>query len=174
MSTTVPETEADPNYGEGKERDQEKTDRLVTDDNKIELQEADAWDKLGYSFPTWRKWQILCVVFLIQISINMNAATYPHAVARIHEKYGVSEQKARIPQMTFLIAYGFACEFWAPWSEEYGRWPIQQLSLFLINIWQIPCALAPNYATFVVARTLGGLSTAGGSVTLGEIGRAHV
>lgn len=38
-----------------------------------------------------------------------------------------------------------------------------------MNLWQIPCALAPNYATIVVGRTLGGLSSAGGSVTLGMV-----
>lgn len=168
MATAVPETERDPNYGEGAEMQQEKTDRVIKDD-KIELQDSDAWDKLGYSFPTWRKWQILFVVFLIQISINMNASMYANAVASIAEKYGVTKQVARIPQMAFLVAYGFACEFWAPWSEEYGRWPIQQLSLFLINIWQIPCALAKNYETYLVCRLLGGLSTAGGSVTLGVL-----
>ena len=43
------------------------------------------------------------------------------------------------------------------------------MSLFLVNIWQIPCALAPNFATYVVCRFLGGLSTAGGSVTLGGL-----
>lgn len=42
-----------------------------------------------------------------------------------------------------------------------------QLSLFFVNIWQIPCALAPNFGTIVVCRALGGLSSAGGSVTLG-------
>lgn len=47
MATAVPETEGDPNYGEGQERDQEKTDRLVKGD-KIELQDSDAYDKLGY------------------------------------------------------------------------------------------------------------------------------
>lgn len=94
---------------------------------------------------------------------------YSHAVSSVSEKYSVSEQVARIPQMAFLIAYAFGCELWAPWSEEFGRWPIQQLSLFLVNIWQIPCGLANNYATYVVCRTLGGLSTAGGSVTLGVL-----
>ncbi|KAH7122468.1 major facilitator superfamily domain-containing protein [Dendryphion nanum] len=166
--TAVPETERDPNYGEGTVMDQSKTDRIIKDE-KVELQDSDAWDKLGYSFPTWRKWQILCVVFLIQISINTNASMYANAVGGIHEKFGVSKQVARIPQATFLIAYGFGCELWAPWSEEYGRWPIQQLSLLLVNLWQIPCALSKNYATFVVCRTLGGLSTAGGSVTLGVL-----
>lgn len=53
--TAVPDTERDSNYGQGKGMDQEKTDRIIKDD-KIELQDSDAWDKLGYSFPTWRKW----------------------------------------------------------------------------------------------------------------------
>lgn len=34
-------------------------------------------------------------------------------------------------------------------------------------VWQLPCALAPNFGTIVVARFLGGISSAGGSVTLG-------
>lgn len=44
-----------------------------------------------------------------------------------------------------------------------------QLSLLLVNIWQIPCAVAPNFGTIVVCRILGGLSSAGGSVTLGMV-----
>jgi hypothetical protein len=35
--------------------------------------------------------------------------------------------------MIFLVAYAFGCEFWAPWSEEIGRWPVLQLSLLLVN-----------------------------------------
>lgn len=41
--------------------------------------------------------------------------------------------------------------------------------MFLVNIWQLPVALAPNFATVLVGRALGGLSSAGGSVTLGMI-----
>jgi len=91
MATAVPETERDPNYGEGRELEQEKTDRIIKND-KIELQDSDAWDKLGYSFPTWRKWQILGVVFLIQISMNMNASMYANGVAHISEEFGISKQ----------------------------------------------------------------------------------
>jgi MFS family permease len=112
---------------------------------------------------------ILTVMFLVQISINLNASLYANGVDSISEKFEISKQAARVPQLTFLVAYAFGCELWAPWSEELGRWPTQQLSLFLVNIWQIPCALAPNYATLVVCRLLGGLSTAGGSVTLGVL-----
>ncbi|KAI1338597.1 MFS general substrate transporter [Xylariaceae sp. FL0016] len=118
---------------------------------KRALIEADEYVHLGYSFPTWRKWMILTIMFLVQISINLNASLYANAVEHVSEKFSVSKQAA------------------PPWSEELGRWPTQQLSLLLVNIWQLPCAFAPNYATLVVCRLLGGLSTAGGSVTLGVL-----
>lgn len=155
-------------YGDGDgDGDGERTNSDT--DDRVELKERDAYDKLGYSYPTWRKWLILSVMFYIQISINLNASMYASAVTGIHKRFGISEQAARVPQLTFLVAYAFGCELWAPWSEELGRWPTQQLSLLLVNIWQIPCALAPNFATYVVCRALGGLSTAGGSVTLGVL-----
>ncbi len=138
-------------------------------DGKIELMEEDAYDKLGYSYPEWKKWVILVTILLIQTSMNSNASMYGFGVDGISEKYGVSKTKARLGQFLFLVTYAFGCELWAPWSEELGRWPTQQLSLFLVNIWQIPSALAPNFGTLLVARGLGGLSTAGGSVTLGVI-----
>ena len=103
------------------------------------------------------------------MSMNFNTSVYPNAVSLLAEHFQVSEQHARVGQMTFLVFYAFGSELWAPWSEEFGRWPIMQLSLGLVNIWQLPCALAPNIGTIFVARALGGLSSAGGSVTLGYV-----
>lgn len=137
------------------------------EDGKRELTEDDCYDKLGFSFPTWRKWMILTVIFTVQMSMNFNTSVYPNAVTPLSEHFHISEQAARVGQMIFLVFYAFGCELWAPWSEEFGRWPVMQLSLFMVNIWQIPCALAPNFGTIVVCRALGGLSSAGGSVTLG-------
>lgn len=39
----------------------------------------------------------------------------------------------------------------------------------ICDIWQIPVGIAPNFATIMVGRALGGLCTAGGSITLGMI-----
>lgn len=138
-------------------------------DGKQELTEEDAWDKLGYSLPEWRKWSIFILILCIQTSMNSNASMYGFAVEGIAEEFHVSETKARLGQFIFLVCYAFGCELWAPWSEELGRWPTQQMSLFLVNIWQISSALAPNFGTIMVSRALGGLSTSGGSVTLGVI-----
>jgi MFS family permease len=137
--------------------------------DKVEITEEDCYDELGYSFPTWKKWWILSVIFIVQVSMNFNTSLYSNALEGISEEFGVSMQAARVGAAIFLITYAFGCELWAPWSEELGRKPILQASLFLVNIWQIPVGVAPNFATILVGRALGGLSSAGGSVTLGMI-----
>ncbi|KAJ6160616.1 Major facilitator superfamily domain general substrate transporter, partial [Penicillium chermesinum] len=149
------------------EADAEKATDGYTD--RKELKEWECYDKLGYSFPWWKKWGIISVIFAVQTSMNWNASFYASSITLYAKHFKISEQAARVGQMDFLVAYAFGCEFWAPFSEEFGRWPVLQLSLFLVNIWQIPCALAPNFGTIVVCRLLGGLSSAGGSVTLGMV-----
>jgi len=138
-------------------------------DGKIELQESDCYDKLGFGFSNWKKWTILSVIFAVQTSMNFNTSVYASVIDPLTVQFNISKQAARVGQMIFLVAYAFGSELWAPWSEELGRWPVLQLSLFLVNIWQIPCALAPNFGTIIVGRFLGGLSSAGGSVTLGMV-----
>jgi MFS family permease len=138
-------------------------------EKKIEIQEPDNWEILAFSYPTSKKWLILLVIFLVQVSMNFNASVYANAVAPLSEHFGITEAKARLGQMIFLIAYAFGSELWAPWSEELGRWPVMQLSLALVNVWQVLCALAPNFHSILIGRFLGGLSSAGGSVTLGMI-----
>jgi MFS family permease len=154
-----------PTHDLAQTRDIEKTGT----NDKIEITEEDCYDELGFAFPTWKKWMILSVIFLVQVSMNFNTSLYSNGIDGISEEFGVSAQAARCGAMIFLVLYAFGCELWAPWSEELGRKPILQLSLFLVNIWQLPVALAPNFASIMVGRALGGLSSAGGSVTLGMI-----
>jgi hypothetical protein len=46
--------------------------------------------------------------------MNLNASMYANAVEGITKKFGVSKQQARVPQMTFLVAYGEVktCNTW--------------------------------------------------------------
>ena len=84
---------------------------------KIELTEEECYDELGFSFPTWRKWMILTIIFLVQTSMNFNTSLYSNALGGISDEFGVSEQAARVGAAVFLITYAFGCELWAPWSE---------------------------------------------------------
>jgi hypothetical protein len=123
-------------------------------DGKRELKEGECYEILGYCWPRWKKWTYLCAVAFVQVSMNFNTSVYPAAVKNLSEAFHISEQHARTGQMAYLVTYSIGCELWAPWSEEFGRWPILQLSMFLINIWQLPAALAPNWGSLVVARAL--------------------
>lgn len=40
------------------------------DDGKHELQEKEAWDKIGYSWPAWKKWATLSSIFAVQVSLG--------------------------------------------------------------------------------------------------------
>lgn len=138
------------------------------DDGKVQLPRVYCEEKLAFALSNSKKWGILTVIFIVQMSMNFNASFYGNAVPGMMERFGISGAQARLGQCLFLIAYGFGSEFWAPWSEQYGRRRVMQLSLLFVNIWQIPCALAPNMGTVIAFRVLGGLSSAGGSVTLGR------
>ena len=177
-STVRPDEDAQQQQAEhvGRSTTEEKADtKEISPEpetfDKIEITEEDCYSELGYSFPEWKKWTILTVIFLVQLSMNFNTSLYSNGLGGISKEFNVSEQAARCGAMIFLILYAFGCELWAPWSEELGRWPILQASLTLVNVWQLPVALAPNFASIMVGRALGGLSSAGGSVTLGMIGR---
>ena len=147
---------------------EEGLDKAGTHD-KTEITEDDCYDELGFSFSPLKKWTILSIIFLVQVSMNFNTSLYSNGLEGISKKFNVSAQAARCGAMIFLVLYAFGCELWAPWSEEIGRKPVLQASLLLVNIWQLPVALAPNFASIMVGRALGGLSSAGGSVTLGMI-----
>ncbi|KAI8951741.1 major facilitator superfamily domain-containing protein [Xylaria longipes] len=149
-------------------RDAEK-ESVVEEDIKRELTEDDCESELGYAFSTRKKWWILCVIFLVQTSMNFNTSLYSNGVVGIMQEFHVTDHVARAGAAIFLITYAFGCELWAPWSEEFGRKLILQLSLLLTNVWTIPVGLAPNITTILISRGLGGLSTAGGSVTLGMV-----
>ena len=174
-STVHPEDEAHRNAQHPIQTPPEKAEHDSSPEpenfDKIEITEAACEKDLGFAFPEWKKWTILTVIFLVQLSMNFNTSLYSNGLDGISEEFGVSAQAARCGAMIFLVLYAFGCELWAPWSEELGRWPILQASLSLVNIWQLPVALAPNFATVMVGRALGGLSSAGGSVTLGMIGK---
>ncbi|KAI0411565.1 MFS general substrate transporter [Xylaria grammica] len=143
--------------------------QTIENAGKREIKEEDCENELGFAFSDRKKWWILTVIFLVQTSMNFNTSLYSNGLVGISEKFNVSEQAARVGAAIYLITYAFGCELWAPWSEEFGRKPILQLSLFLTNIWNLPVVLAPNFGSLLVGRALGGLSTAGGSVTLGMI-----
>ncbi|GAP86653.2 putative mfs multidrug transporter [Rosellinia necatrix] len=146
-------------------------ERLASEESKEPITEAAHPDALALSFPTWKKWMILSVIFLVQTSMNFNTSLYANGQAGIAKAFNVDHQTTVTGAAIFLITYAFGCELWAPWSEELGRRPVLQGSLLLVNLCCLPVALAsPNgINSILVGRAFGGLFSAGGSVTLGMV-----
>ena len=58
--------------------DEKKAEPITTrEDGKIELKEEDNYEHLGFSYPTYKKWAILTVIFWVQMSMNFNTSVYP-------------------------------------------------------------------------------------------------
>lgn len=130
---------------------------------------AECFEELGYCFSPAKKWATCVVVVLIQISMNFNTSVYPSAIPLLMVALGMTLSRARGGMAGCLTAYGIGSELWAPWSEEFGRKRVMQLSLGLVNVFQVVSVFAPSGAVMVTARTLLGLSSGGGSVTLGIV-----
>ncbi|KAF2828111.1 MFS general substrate transporter [Ophiobolus disseminans] len=128
---------------------------------QIVLNEHTSRSATAYAWSTRRKWTLLAIVAFCQVSMNFYAAVYSNAVDGINTSFGVSN--ARMGMVAFLISYA------APWSEELGRWPIMQASLLLTNTSILVCARATSFGGVIGGRVMGGISSAGGSVTLGIV-----
>jgi len=140
--------------------------KAITHDRRI-LSASDVFEKTPQAWSPRKKWILLTVVALCQVSMNFNAAVYSNAVKPLNEYFGVSS--ARLGMVAFLVPYAFGCELWAPWSEELGRHLIMQLSLTGVNLSILVCAFSPTFGGVIAGRILGGLSSAGGSVTMGIV-----
>ncbi|CAD6890928.1 unnamed protein product [Tilletia controversa] len=164
--TLTPADLAAEEQEEEADKDAKKKDKGKKKDKR---RQREAERCLAKNLPESRKWVILSVIMLIQISMNFNTSAYSSGTSGIAKEFGVTEQAARVGQALFLVFYAIGSLLWAPWSEELGRKWVLQLSLFLVNVFQLPVALAPNFASILVGRFFGGLFSAGGSVTLGTM-----
>lgn len=82
------------------------------EEEKYEITEEDCYDELGFGFSSFKKWYILTVIFIVQVSMNFNTSLYSNAISGISEQFNVSAQAARVGAAIFLITYAFGCELW--------------------------------------------------------------
>ncbi|KAH9905134.1 major facilitator superfamily domain-containing protein [Xylariomycetidae sp. FL2044] len=134
------------------------------------ITEASHPEVLATAFTRLKSWTILNVIFLVQTSMNFNTSLFANGQAGIAREFGMTLQETSTGSALFLIFYAFGCELWAPWSEEFGRKPVLQASLLLVNVCAVAVARHPQgWTSILVGRALGGLFSAGGSVTLGMV-----
>ncbi|OZJ05888.1 hypothetical protein BZG36_00885 [Bifiguratus adelaidae] len=117
-----------------------------------------------------RRWYISILISLIPLNISFASSAYTGAVFGIIAEFKVSSTVALLGVTFFVLGFALGPLMWAPLSEMYGRNPVYLGTFAVFTIFHIPCALATNIQTILVARFIGGvfgsapLTNAGGSL----------
>lgn len=85
----------------------------------------------------------------------------------IASEFGVSTEVTTLCLSMYVLGYAVGPVLLAPLSEYYGRQPVYIISWFIVFIFQMPIALAPNIGTVIVCRFIAGL---GGGAPLTNTG----
>ncbi|PGH00823.1 hypothetical protein GX51_05600 [Blastomyces parvus] len=117
-----------------------------------------------------RKWVIVLVLAVGSVCVTCASSLYTMTYAQIMEEFHCSRIVATLGLSLFIFGLGVGPLVLAPLSEFYGRRIIYVTSFTFFLIWLIPCAVARNIETMLVARFFTGvsgsafLSVAGGTV----------
>ncbi|KAG6336124.1 hypothetical protein ID866_2962 [Astraeus odoratus] len=85
------------------------------------------------------------------------ASSAPSAmVPALMEQFHFSQEVGTLVISLFLTGYCIGPLVWGPLSEQYGRRPLFIVTFFIYTCFQVGCALAPNTASLLVFRFLGG------------------
>ena len=134
----------------------------------------DAHDKMNpYNMSTSRKWFLILLISSTTLCYTCTSSLYTTTYDQITVEFRCSRIVATLGLSLFIGGLGIGPMILAPLSEFYGRKPVYNVSFLLFIIWLVPCAVAPNIQTMLVARFFSGFigaafsSVAGG--TLGDL-----
>lgn len=117
-----------------------------------------------------RKWLIVAIASTSSTCVTCASSLYTSTYAQLEKDLHCSEIVATLGLSIFVMGLGLGPMLLGPLSEFYGRRYIYIVSFTLFLVWLIPCAIAQNMQTMLVARFFDGvagsafLSVAGGTV----------
>lgn len=117
-----------------------------------------------------RKWIIVLIVSAGSTCVTCTSSMYTLTYDQLTTEFHVSRVVATLGLSLFVMGLGLGPMVLGPLSEFYGRRPIYVVSFAFFLIWLIPCAVAKNIGTELVARFIDGvagsafLSVSGGTV----------
>jgi len=114
-----------------------------------------------------KKWYITCFASFLNVMTCLCAGGYSSGVTQLTEEFGVSSEVGTLGLSMYILGFAIGPMLLAPLSEYFGRNPVYIVSWFILVIFQIPLALAPNIGTVIVCRLIQGF---GGSAPLTNTG----
>lgn len=120
-----------------------------------------------------KKWFIVAVLASGSTTVTCASSIYTMTYLQMNREFGNSHIMGTLGLTLFVFGLGISPMILGPLSEFYGRRPIYLLFYSLFLIWLIPCALAPNIQTMLIARFMDGISGSAflsiAGATLGDI-----
>lgn len=116
------------------------------------------------------KWVITLITSSSSVCVTCASSMVTSTYTQLERDFGASREVCTLALSIFVVGLGLGPMFLAPLSEFYGRRPIYLGAFGMFLIWLIPCAVAQNIETLIVARFFNGLagsaflSVAGGTV----------
>ncbi len=105
------------------------------------------------------------IVLLLALLLGLQPVTtdlYLPALPAITEGFGASMGQAQLTLTALLLAFGLSQLVWGPLSDRFGRRPILLWGVAAYVLASAACALAPNMAWLIAARTLQGVAMGAG------------
>jgi multidrug resistance protein len=112
------------------------------------------------NWPLWYKGIVLGVMSYSTTSVVLFSTSYTSAIPGMIKAFGISDNEGILGVTTYLIGMAVGSVILAPLSEMYGRRPIYVAALGGFIVFVIPCAVAQNIATILVARFFGAFCAA--------------
>ncbi|KAI1867768.1 uncharacterized protein JN550_006909 [Neoarthrinium moseri] len=123
------------------------------------------------NWPRWKKWYLSSFVSFLNVLTTWCAGAVSSGGDDIAAEFHVSSEVTVLLLSMYVLGYAVGPVMLAPLSERYGRQPVYVASWFLLFLFQLPIALAPNIGTLIVCRFIGGfagsapLTNTGGTIS---------
>ncbi|KAI4647303.1 uncharacterized protein J4E79_010456 [Alternaria viburni] len=142
----------------------------ITEQPYLVTWDGDADPENPRSMGKLRRWLIVLICASSSLCVTCTSSLYTSTYSQLEPEFGASRLVCTLGLSMFVAGLGAGPMILSPLSEFYGRRPIYICSFTFFLIWMIPCAVAQNIQTMLVARFLDGLagsaflSVAGGTV----------
>ncbi|KAJ5418963.1 MFS multidrug transporter [Penicillium crustosum] len=141
---------------------------LSQDELLVEFQENSPKNPPNWVFK--KKFYNAVVGLFIVLNSGISSALPSNAVPAIMQDFHESgDQQKVLPTAVFLIGYVVGPLLFSPLSETIGRKPVLLWSFTIFVLATLGCALAPNWSSLLVFRTICGLMGAAPQTVVGGI-----
>ncbi|KIY62541.1 MFS general substrate transporter [Cylindrobasidium torrendii FP15055 ss-10] len=115
------------------------------------------------------RWFLSVLAGLFILNSTFASSAPSGITSDLMDEFTISQEVTTLVISVFVGGYVIGPLLWGPLSEEYGRRPVFIFTFLVYGAFQVGMALAPNTASLIVFRFLGGLFAAGPLTNSGAI-----